>query len=185
MNDAIKTVLGSEGPWTSRGIVPFDFNKIILGKDPVAVDSISTSIIGYDPMAEDFTKPYFDSINYLKLATEEGLGEYDLDKIDVIDYVTSVEESDLNLPKSITLHQNYPNPFNPSTTIEFSVDKSINVNLTIYDMQGQEVEVLHDGMVSSGRHKLKWNGNNFASGVYYYRIIAGNFNQTKQMQLVK
>ena len=142
VNDAIKTVIGSEGPWTSKGIIPFDFNKIIVGKDPVAVDSISTDIMGHDPMAEDFTKPFYDSINYLKLATEKGLGEYDLDKIDVINYVTSVEESELNLPKSIELHQNYPNPFNPITTIEFSVHKSMNVNLVIYDIQGQEVKVV-------------------------------------------
>ncbi len=83
INDAVKTVLGSEGPW-NRQINPKSFNRLVAGKDPVAVDSISTKIIGYDPMAADMTKPFTTCINYLKKASELGMGNYDLDMIEVV-----------------------------------------------------------------------------------------------------
>ncbi|MBN2414005.1 DUF362 domain-containing protein [candidate division KSB1 bacterium] len=86
VNDAVKTVLGSEGPWNRDewALVPKNFNRLIVGKDPVATDAISTKIIGYDPMAEDKTWPFPTSINYLKLADELGMGNYDLEMIEVV-----------------------------------------------------------------------------------------------------
>lgn len=86
VNDAIHTVLGGEGPWNS-GIYALrlaDFNRLIVSKDPVAADSIATKIIGYDPMAEDMMPPYRTNINYLKLAAEMGMGNYDLAKIKIV-----------------------------------------------------------------------------------------------------
>ncbi len=186
VNDAVKTVLGSEGPWAGNHFRPATFDKLIIGKDPVAVDSVSTDVIGFDPMAADYTSPYTKSLNYLKLASEQGLGEYDLSKIEIIDNVSGIEnENEVNHPNSIKLHQNYPNPFNPNTTIQFNVEKAMNVNLKVYNSQGQEVAVLFDGMASAGSHKLKWNATGYASGTYYYTINAGKFNETKRMVLVK
>ncbi|MBN1895039.1 DUF362 domain-containing protein [bacterium] len=83
VTDAIKTVLGSEGPW-NRDFRPASFNRLIASKDVVAADSVATKIIGFDPMASDLTVPFPDSINYLKLATEKGLGQYDLSRIEVL-----------------------------------------------------------------------------------------------------
>ncbi len=186
VNDAVKTVLGSEGPWAGNEFRPATFDKLIIGKDAVAVDSVSTDIMGFDPMADDYNSPYEKSINYLKLASEQGLGEYDLSKIDVIDNITDLEdEHNSQTPNSIKLKQNYPNPFNPNTTIKFNVKKAMNVNLTIYNARGQVVAVLFNGMASAGTHKLKWNANRYASGAYYYTLKAGKFNETKQMLLVK
>ena len=183
VNDAVKTVLGSEGPWTGEGITPATFNKIIIGKDPVAVDSVSTSIIGFNPMANDFKSPFTKSLNYLKLASEKGLGEYDLTKIEIIDSVTTGVGDEI--PALVQLDQNFPNPFNPNTTIQFSIQKTMHVNLKIYNTQGQEIAILLDGEVSAGTHKLNWNANGFDSGIYYYKINAGKFNETKQMLLMK
>jgi len=84
INDAVKTVLGSEGPWNRGGLTPKNFNRLLAGKDPVAVDSISTKLIGYDPMAADLSKPFTTGLNYLKLAAEMGMGNYDLDMIEVV-----------------------------------------------------------------------------------------------------
>jgi len=86
VNDAIKTVLGSEAPWVRDvRMTPANFDTLIIGKDPVAVDSVSTSVLKFDPMADDNAFPYTSSINYLKLASEQGLGEYDLNKIEIVE----------------------------------------------------------------------------------------------------
>jgi uncharacterized protein (DUF362 family) len=186
VNDAVKTVLGSEGPWTGAGITPVNFNTIITGKDPVAVDSVSTDVMGFDPMADDYTEPYFDSLNYLKLASEEELGEYDLSKIEIIDTATGLEkEGDANLISSIQLHQNYPNPFNPSTTIQFSVQKRMNVSLKIFNARGQEIGLLFDGVVPAGSHKLNWNANGLSSGVYICQLRANNIVRTRKLIFTK
>ena len=86
VNDAVKTVLGSEGPWNRNewALKPRNFNKLIAGKDPVAADAIATQIIGYDPMAADKTSPFPTGINYLKLASDLGMGNYDLEMIEVV-----------------------------------------------------------------------------------------------------
>jgi len=186
VNDAIKTVLGSEGPWTGPGITPVRFNKIITGKDPVAVDSVSTYVMHFDPMADDYTKPYNDCINYLKLATEEGLGEYDLSKIEVIDTATSIdEEMNDTIPNSVQLEQNYPNPFNPSTTIKYSVPKSANVNLTVYNSRGQEVMTLVNKKQAAGTYQVMFEAGNLSSGIYLYTLTSGSKRETRRMMLVK
>ncbi len=88
VNDAIHTVLGSEGPW-GRGewaLRPTNFNRLVVGKDPVAVDSISTKVIGYDPMDAENTGTWKGGINYLKQASEMGMGQYDPEMIEVLGY---------------------------------------------------------------------------------------------------
>jgi len=184
VNDAVKTVLGSEGPWTGDGVTPATFNKIIIGKDPVAVDSVSTNIMGFNPMADDNKTPFTNCLNYLRLASQSGLGEYDLSKIDILDVgtVTGIGEE---IPALIQSGYNYPNPFYPNTTIQFSVEKSMYVNLKIFNTQGQEIAVLLDGEVAAGRHKLNWDATGFDSGTYYYTISAWKFSETKQMLLLK
>lgn len=184
VNDAVKTVLGSEGPWAGDGVTPADFNKIIIGKDPVAVDSVSTSIMGFNPMADDNTTPFTNSLNYLRLASQSGLGEYDLSKIDVLD-VSLPTGIGKEIPALIQSGYNYPNPFNAATTIQFSVQKAMRVNLRIYNTQGQEVAVLLDGEVAPGIHKLNWDARGFDSGTYYYTISAGKFSETKKMLLAR
>jgi uncharacterized protein (DUF362 family) len=81
-NDAIKTCLGTEGPWTK--LIPRTFNTLIASKDPVAADAVSTSVIGFDPMAADYSDTFPETINYLKLAEELGMGIHDLNNIEVV-----------------------------------------------------------------------------------------------------
>lgn len=186
INDAVKTVIGSEGPWAGGGFAPANFDKIIIGKDPVAVDSVSTKVIGLDPMAADYSGAFPDSLNYLKLASEQGLGEYDLSKIDIIDYITDVaEEKNNNIPNSIQLHQNYPNPFNPSTTIQFNIPKTQQVSLKIYNSRGQEVTTLFAGTASAGSHKFRWNASGLSSGVYTCHLRANNTVKSRRLVFVK
>jgi uncharacterized protein (DUF362 family) len=88
VTDAIKTTLGSEGPWNGD-LVPIAFNKLVAGKDVVAADSIATQVIGFDPMAADGDGVFAGGINYLRLAQEKGLGVYDTTRISVVDATVS------------------------------------------------------------------------------------------------
>ncbi len=84
------------------------------------------------------------------------------------------------------LSQNYPNPFNPSTTITFSIPKSEEVTLRIYNSLGQIVETVINGdNLSAGKYRVDFSGENLTSGIYYYTIASGTFSETKKMLLIK
>ena len=90
-----------------------------------------------------------------------------------------------NAPQEFGLPQNYPNPFNPSTTIEYSLPYSVHARLTVVNGLGQEVGVLADGRQTAGWHRVVWRANGHAAGTYFYRLRAGDFEQTRKMSLVK
>ena len=94
-------------------------------------------------------------------------------------------EVDFETVKEYSLAQNYPNPFNPSTEISFSIAKSSNVTLKIYNLLGSEVAVLVDGFMEAGRHSLEFTAKDLTSGVYFYTIKADDFTSTRKMILMK
>jgi len=98
--------------------------------------------------------------------------------------VVGVGENE-ELPLSYSLSQNYPNPFNPSTTIRFSVGMYGRTSLRVYDVLGREVATLVDEWQEAGRKAIQWNAEGFASGVYFYRLVAGDFVATKRLLLLK
>ncbi|MDA3837722.1 MAG: CotH kinase family protein [Candidatus Delongbacteria bacterium] len=100
-------------------------------------------------------------------------------------YVNSINDQTENLIDNCTLAQNYPNPFNPVTTIKFSIQKADKVNLSVYNSCGQMVEKLIDSNLSQGNHSVKFNASGVNSGIYYYRLEAGNTSLTKKMLLIK
>ncbi len=99
--------------------------------------------------------------------------------------VVSVEEIGGRIPERFVLAQNYPNPFNPNTTIQFALPGMSYVSIKIYNTLGLEVATLVDEFLPPGQHKTIWNATDFASGVYLYRIQAGNFVETKKLILLK
>lgn len=100
--------------------------------------------------------------------------------------IVGVEPSDNGeLPNKIELSQNYPNPFNPTTTIVFSLPKQSNVKLDVYNILGQKVATLVDGVQNAGYHSVEFNADNFASGIYIYRLSTDNKVISKKMQLIK
>ncbi len=98
-----------------------------------------------------------------------------------IEVIPTGIEAEKNIPTVFFLKQNYPNPFNPRTTIEFGLPKTEFVTLKIYNILGQEVKTLVADKLSVGKHKYNLDASGFASGVYYYKITAGNFMQTKKL----
>jgi len=105
-----------------------------------------------------------------------------LDKI-TFSPVTAVNSQDM--PTRFELFDNYPNPFNPSTTIAFNLPSRSLVTLKIYDLLGREVATLVSEVLDGGKYIRQWNSKNVASGVYFYRIQAGDFVQTKKLLLMK
>lgn len=86
---------------------------------------------------------------------------------------------------SYKLDQNYPNPFNPSTAIKYQIPTASHVMLKVYDILGREVETLVNENKSAGQYSVTFNSSKLASGVYLYRIQAGNYVETKKMILLK
>jgi predicted GH43/DUF377 family glycosyl hydrolase len=89
--------------------------------------------------------------------------------------ITSIHDGILNaIPQRFILHQNYPNPFNPSTTIEFDLPKTSEVSLKIFNIHGEEVATLVSDRLTAGNYTYEWDASNLASGVYLYRLQAGD-----------
>jgi hypothetical protein len=91
----------------------------------------------------------------------------------------------VNLPVAFSLLQNYPNPFNPSTTIRYDLPMQVHATLKVYNVLGQEVATLVNQNMSPGTYDQKWNATNAASGVYFYRLTADDFVETKKMLLLR
>lgn len=89
------------------------------------------------------------------------------------------------IPKEFNLSQNFPNPFNPSTEIHYELPTSVKVILKIYDVLGNEIETLINSEEPAGYYNYNFNGTNLPSGVYFYRLKAGDYVQTKKMILLK
>jgi hypothetical protein len=151
-----------------------------------------------------FNKP----VGYFGVATGSGLmADLDLDGYDdlvvpspggfrvvwnMASDVTSTQEYLIEelLPVNYTLDQNYPNPFNPETVINYSLPRASQVRLTIHNILGQWVATLVEGVQLAGEHTVAWNGRNsqnhaVASGVYFYRLVAGDQDETRKMLLLK
>ena len=90
-----------------------------------------------------------------------------------------------NIPENFVLYQNYPNPFNPITTINYSLPKGQYIKLSVYDINGKEIEILAQGFSSAGNYENNFDGTNYASGVYFYRLQTEEFSQTGKMVLIK
>lgn len=99
--------------------------------------------------------------------------------------ITSLTSEDIIKPSEYTLSQNYPNPFNPFTTISFSIPTRVKVELKIFNSLGEEVTTLTNKEFDAGNYQIKFNASSLASGIYFYRINAGSFSDTKKFVLLK
>jgi hypothetical protein len=122
--------------------------------------------------------------------------------VDVNQFITVTESASLAkdpgyknsgisaLPNEFALYQNYPNPFNPTTTIRYALPADSRIVLTVYNSAGQQVKTLVNALQSAGEKTIQWDGTNnrgekVSSGIYLYKLEAGNFVQTRKMILMK
>ncbi len=104
--------------------------------------------------------------------------------------IKSMRNADLTLPGQFRLYQNYPNPFNPTTEMRFSLPRAVHVTLNVYNILGQEIISLVDGVLNAGEHSVVWDGLDasgrpVASGIYFYRLESDDFTDKKKMILLK
>ena len=143
------------------------FLRTLVGNNTVVVDQINFADSNSDS-ARGSTYPDFKpGIINIQIAT-------------AID-----DESDLGLPTEFSLTQNFPNPFNPTTTIEFTLPKSSNVKLVVFNVLGQKVSSLIDEFMPAGVHSVEFDGKNNPSGIYFYRLEHEKGAETKKMVMIK
>ncbi|MBI3194661.1 MAG: T9SS type A sorting domain-containing protein [Ignavibacteriae bacterium] len=118
----------------------------------------------------------------LYLYTVKGISMFDT--LRVFDVTTAVGDYP-ELPLAYKLEQNYPNPFNPLTIISYQLKVKSDVSLKVYDILGREVATLVDEVQQAGVKSVEWNATNFSSGIYFYRLQAENFVETRKLVLVR
>jgi photosystem II stability/assembly factor-like uncharacterized protein len=117
---------------------------------------------------------------YLIAGTDNGIWRITLQQL-----LTSIEDDQRKLADNFSLFQNFPNPFNPSTNINYSVPKTSIVTIKVYNILGKELTTLVNEEKSAGNYSVKFNGKQLSSGIYFYKMQAGNFVETKKLVLMK
>lgn len=145
------------------------------------VGSINPEFASYDSNGNIINDPF---------PTAFASSGFDLDGVGVIHQLTTNETDMITEAKPFELHSAYPNPFNPQTTISFTINQSNQIKLEIFNIKGQRVKSLADGVFEKGTHNIVWNGTNdfnepVGSGVYFYRIMNGSVNEIKKVMLIK
>jgi len=188
--DGIMNARGGEGTWNPTFQTAED-HVLLVGKDPVAADSVAAYFMGNDPEAETFQLPGGGQCdNHLYLLNQIGMGTNKMNEIEVVgdgaDLITSVyPESESITPISFQLSQNYPNPVNSVTNIQFSIPHAYFVTLMVYNSIGEEIAVLVNKKMTAGLHTISWNAMDTPSGVYLYKISASNYSEIKKMVVLK
>ena len=160
--------------------------RFYLTKDDGSYNFRGKIVDNHDPLVTQ----KFNSINFA-LNTNAGtramkMLNVKIDRGAPLDSVlVGVEGTESLLPTQYSLSQNYPNPFNPTTTINFALPKAGDVSLVVYDILGRKVAELINGNLAAGYHTINFNASNYASGVYFYRLQAGNFVSVKKLMLLK
>jgi len=171
-----------------------DGGIVFLMSDGQIVDIVDTDIEGY----YGFTNLQ-SGIYEVSAFTPYGEGALDepieltfnnCGNADIVIVATSADEISNLLPERTALGQNYPNPFNAHTTISFNLQSTENVELSVYNIVGQKIVTLQNSLMNAGEHSVIWDGrddkgNEIASGVYFYRLSAGNLTETKRMIFLK
>jgi hypothetical protein len=157
----------------------------------VAVNGTSTAV-ALNGSLDSWTKASVDNVNLQEgdntiTITYSGSGTVKIDEVQLFGVEgLGTSSEDILTPDGFRLAQNYPNPFNPTTTINFNLGEMSRVNLGIYNILGQRVATLISGdQLASGRHTMQFDAAGLASGVYFYRLQAGDFVSTRQMTLIK
>mgnify|MGYP003323984772 FL=1 len=149
------------------GEAPADTATWTYTTDNVAVGEGAPTFIIAAVTDDDSSAVHIDEIWYNERPTGMGIADY------------------APIASKYELGQNYPNPFNPTTHIRFNIPETAGAKLTVFNIMGEAVANLVNGVVSAGGHTVSWNAENMPTGVYFYRLESGNFTQTRKLLLVK
>ena len=149
------------------GAAPADTATWTYTTDNVAVGAGLPTFIIVGVTDDDSSAVHVDEVWYNETPTGMGISD------------------DAPIASSYELGQNYPNPSNPTTHIRFNIPETGNTKLTVFNIMGEAVANLVDGVVPAGGHTVSWNAANMPTGVYFYRMESGNFSQTRKLLLVK
>jgi murein DD-endopeptidase MepM/ murein hydrolase activator NlpD len=162
-------------PYTTYGwSLTYDFTSSKIGSDPFYNENYAIGEVKpgtYSIISGSYSKTV--TVKAGEITSVEGI------------VVTSNEEEEISIAKDIQLNQNYPNPFNPSTVINFSIPNNSFVTLAVYNMLGRQVALLRNQRMSAGTHDVTFNASNLSSGIYIYRLTAGQQTLTRKLTLVK
>jgi hypothetical protein len=145
----------------------------LLRSSPCIDAGIQDAIIIYNDGRDTI---YVPAMAYLGDAPDMGAFEFD---------PSGIIEEQTPLPRKFALHQNYPNPFNPVTTISFDIPQACRVKLELYNSLGQKLQTVINKNMAAGHHLIRFDGSGLASGLYFYKLEAGEFDGIKKMLLVK
>ncbi len=158
--------------WTNDGVA-VSTATFVQSFPTVLNDGINGMIIAWPDLRSDLSGQRHD-IYAQRLRADGTLGG-----------VTGVHENDRSLPTTFALEQNYPNPFNPLTSISFDLPSKTFVTLKVFDVLGGEVATLISAELTAGNHSWQWNAIGMPSGIYFYRLQAGSFSESKKLVLLK
>ncbi|MEP1151296.1 MAG: BspA family leucine-rich repeat surface protein [Balneola sp.] len=155
-----------------------------------SIDSDSTQTIGFDTTSGELaiTAPAYADTFFvaIQVANNENIVSLDTLEVRTSPLFTSAEEMYVELPATAELKQNYPNPFNPSTIIRYGVPQTSKVRLEIFDLLGRKVATLvNNEQKNAGWHQVNFDASHLASGIYLYRIVAGDYVKSHRMTLIK
>lgn len=139
------------------------YNWFVPGKRYAVLEIIYTTIV-----VTNFGTTNSKSVHYSPNSTAIGIISYNS-----------------NVPADYSLSQNYPNPFNPNTRFSFALPKLSSVSLKVFDVLGREVATLVNQDLKAGSYEVTWDGSNYTSGMYFYKISTGDYTETKKMMLLK
>ncbi len=128
---------------------------------------------------------YFHSENVWPPSQPDVSSGWYIDSIYIQEDQTGISDDDSDLPVEFTLNQNYPNPFNPATTIDYALPEPLHVSVEIFDILGCKVETLVNKEQPAGYHQVIWHASDYSTGIYFYRLRAGSYTETKKMMLLK
>ncbi|MCI0448811.1 MAG: T9SS type A sorting domain-containing protein [Chlorobi bacterium] len=168
-------------------------NDIMTVFDDLADSLANTSLVPFSmrvrPVIPLSSLPQSNQNGYWRISVTDNASTADSGRVYMwgLKFISTVgvQNGNGNLPDKFAMYQNYPNPFNPVTNFKFQIPKTSFVKLIIYDLFGREVTTLVNEKLNAGTYEFKWDGSNYASGVYFYRFQTDEFKESRKMLFIK
>ena len=143
------------------------------------------TLIGWGTAARTLSEVSPNGTLLYTLSLPAGQNSYRAFRFNLNSVITNTGYNSAAIPEKFTLLQNFPNPFNPSTNINYAIPKGSNVKLTVFNLLGQEIATIVNKFQNAGSYSIKFDAGNLTSGIYFYKLEAGDFVEVKKMCLIR